>query len=205
VQRGRYIAFEGPEGCGKSTHARSLARDLDAVLTREPGGTSIGTRLRGIVLDPAVEGMSPRAEALIMAADRAQHVDEVIRPALDAGRHVVSDRSVWSSLAYQGVARGLGLHDVRTVNGWAIDGEWPELVLFLDVDDALLAQRLQARTPDRIEKENGGFHQSVLDTFRSFAQSEERWVRIDATGPRDRTAAAIRAVIRERLGLEAGR
>lgn len=101
---GRYIAFEGVEGCGKSTHVQRLAAHLGAVVTREPGGTPIGTTLRAIMADPTNTHLSPRAEALMMAADRAQHLRELVLPALESGRHVVSDRTVYSSLAYQATA-----------------------------------------------------------------------------------------------------
>ncbi|MFM8722166.1 MAG: dTMP kinase, partial [Acidimicrobiaceae bacterium] len=102
---GKYIAFEGLEGCGKSTHVKRLATRLNAVMTREPGGTVVGSMLRNILIDPANTNLSPRAEALMMAADRAHHIAELVSPSLQAGRHVVSDRSVFSSLAYQGYGR----------------------------------------------------------------------------------------------------
>ena len=105
----RYIAFEGLEGCGKSTHVTRLATALGAVATREPGGTTIGASLRATMIDAANTMLSPRAEALLMAADRAQHLDELVTPALQRGQHVVSDRSAYSSLAYQGYGRQLDL------------------------------------------------------------------------------------------------
>ncbi len=120
-----YIAFEGPEGTGKSTHAALLADALGAVLTRETGGTAIGERLRRILHDNEVDNLEWRAEALITAADRAQHVAEVVIPALRSGRTVVSDRSVYSTLAYQGYGRGLDLDELRTINDWAVQGVWP--------------------------------------------------------------------------------
>ena len=130
---GRYIVFEGSEGCGKSTHASRLAEHLDAILTRETGGTAIGQRIRAILHDTSVTNLAHRAEALLAAADRAQHIEEVVAPALAAGRHVVSDRSVYSTLAYQGYGRGLPLDDVRHINEWAVAGHWPDLVVLLDV------------------------------------------------------------------------
>ncbi|MEY4606446.1 MAG: thymidylate kinase, partial [Actinomycetota bacterium] len=129
---GRYIALEGSEGCGKSSVAARLADTLGAVLTRETGGTAIGQRIRGILHDTEVGDLSYRAEALLAAADRAQHLHQVVRPALAAGRHVVSDRSVYSSLAYQGYGRQLPLDEVRQLNDWAVDGLWPDLVVLLD-------------------------------------------------------------------------
>ncbi len=130
---GRYIAFEGPEGCGKSTHAERLGAELDAVVTREHGGTRIGQLIRGILADPGNTDLTDRAEALLIAADRAQHLEQLVEPSLAAGRHVVSDRSVFSSLAYQGYGRGLPLDTIRSINEWAIAGRWPELVILLDV------------------------------------------------------------------------
>ncbi len=129
------MALEGAEGSGKSTQAALLAEALDAVLTRETGGTPVGARLREILHDTTVTDLADRAEALITAADRAQHVVHVVHPALAAGRVVVSDRSVHSTLAYQGYGRGLDLAELRQINDWAIDGLWPERVILLDVAD----------------------------------------------------------------------
>ena len=130
-----YIAFEGAEGCGKSTQARKLAEAIGAVSTQETGGTAIGRRLREILHDTSVTYLDDHAETLIVAADRAQHLAEVVRPALAAGRHVVSDRSVYSSLAYQGYGRGLPVDEVRTINAWAVGDSWPDLVVLLTVPD----------------------------------------------------------------------
>ena len=138
-----YIAFEGAEGCGKSTQAALLADALGAVLTRETGGTPVGARLREILHDTTVTDLDDRAEALITAADRAQHIVHVVRPALAAGRLVVSDRSVYSTLAYQGYGRGLDLDELRRINDWAIGGLWPERVILLD------APHGRARRPDQ--------------------------------------------------------
>ena len=124
---GRYIAFEGVEGCGKSTHVKRLAAHLDALVTREPGGTVIGTTLREIMANTANTHLSARAEALLMAADRAQHLHELVVPTLESGRHVVSDRSVYSSLAYQGYGRQLDLSQLRQFNDFAINSRWPDL------------------------------------------------------------------------------
>src|SRR3954471_9282653 len=120
-QHGRYIAFEGAEGCGKSTHAARLAAALGAVLTRETGGTDIGRRVRDMLHDTGNTPLSHRAEAPLAAADRAQQLEPVVVPGLHAGRHVVSDRSVFSTLAYQGHGRGLPLDDLRRINDWAVD------------------------------------------------------------------------------------
>lgn len=202
MSTGRYIAFEGAEGCGKSTHAARLAEALGAVLTRETGGTAIGRRIREILHDTSVTDLSHRAEALLAAADRAQHLDEVVNPALLAGRHVVSDRTVYSTLAYQGYGRGLPLDDVRRINDWAVDGRWPELVLLLDAPTEVLERRMRGRQLDRFEQEDAGFHERVRNGFREMAAQEaDRWVVIDGAADVDTVAAAIRNAVRDRLGL----
>src|SRR5207253_5726023 len=145
VTRGRLIAFEGGEGSGKSTQAARLAHRLGAVLTSEPGGTAVGARIRGIVLDPGVTFLDARAEALLMAADRAQHVAEVVEPALAAGTDVVTDRLVGSSLAYQGYGRGLDVDQLRRLSMEAAGAVEPDLVILLDVSPAVAAERLQDR------------------------------------------------------------
>ena len=144
MSRGRFIVFEGGEGSGKSTQAARLAARLDALLTHEPGGTAVGTRLRELMLSPETERLDDRAEALLMAADRAQHVSEVIEPALRQGRHVVCDRYIGSSVAYQGYGRGLDPDMVRAVSGWAAAGLWPDLTVLLSVPDEVAAARIGA-------------------------------------------------------------
>jgi dTMP kinase len=197
----RYIALEGAEGCGKSTQATRLASALDGVLTRETGGTAIGQRIRAILHDTTVTDLSWRAEALLTAADRAQHLDQVVRPALAAGRHVVSDRSVWSSLAYQGFGRELPIDEVRRVNDWAIGGCWPDLVVLLEIDAEEQAQRMAGRELDRFEQAGDEFHRRVVDGFRAMAAADPvAWVVVDAGGSPDDVHDAIRAVVRERLG-----
>jgi dTMP kinase len=199
--RGRFIAFEGGEACGKSTQAALLADALGAVLTREPGGTAIGARLRELVLDPATEGMTPRAEALVMAADRAQHVAEVVEPALSAGRHVVTDRFAGSSIAYQGHGRGLPVEEVRGISLWATGGVWPDLVVLLDVPAEVADRRLGAAR-DRMESEPSAFHAAVMEGFRAQAAAEpERWAVVDGTGTIEAVAAAVRRITTERLQL----
>jgi dTMP kinase len=202
MTRGRYIAFEGSEGCGKSTHAATLAAALDAVLTRETGGTAIGRRIREILHDTSVTNLSSRSEALLAAADRAQHIAELVGPALSSGRHVVSDRTVYSTLAYQGYGRGLPLDDIRSINDWAVQGVWPELVLLLEVPVEVVERRLQKRQLDRFEQEDREFHQRVREGFRAMAEADpEHWVLIDATLDKPVVAEAIRTAVRDRLGL----
>lgn len=199
---GKYIAFEGLEGCGKSTHVKRLATRLDAVMTREPGGTVVGTMLRNILIDPANTSLSPRAEALMMAADRAQHISELISPSLAAGRHVVSDRSVFSSLAYQGYGRQQDLAELKRLNDWAIAGVWPELVIYIEVPTELLLERLKKRELDRFEREDGEFFRRVAAGFTQMAaQDPKRWLVIDGTPAKDDLEKIIAAGVHERLGI----
>ncbi|MGA0269287.1 MAG: dTMP kinase [Ilumatobacteraceae bacterium] len=197
-----YIAFEGPEACGKSTQAHRLAESIGAVLTRETGGTDIGAQLRSILHNVDTIGLDDHAETLIVAADRAQHLAEVVRPALERGEHVVSDRSVYSSLAYQGYGRGLPVDDVRRINEWAIGSTWPDLVILLETDDATLERRMNERELDRIEQAGSDFHRRVREGFAEMAAADPtRWYVIDASTPADETAATIRKVVSERLGI----
>lgn len=199
---GRYIALEGAEGCGKSTHASRLAAALGAVLTRETGGTEIGRQIRSILHDTAISNLSHRAEALLAAADRAQHIEEVVAPALAAGRHVVSDRSVYSTLAYQGFGRGLSLPEVRSINEWAVNGHWPELVLLIDAAPEVLERRMRGRQLDRFEREGEKFHERVRVGFRRMAIAEPHlWAIIDGSQSLEAVAADIRATVHDRLGL----
>lgn len=193
------IAFEGGEGTGKSTQAARLAERLDAVLTREPGGTAIGGRIRALVLDPGNEEMGDRAEALLMAADRAQHVAEVIRPALAAGRTVVTDRFAGSSLAYQSYGRGLPLDEVEWLSRWATDGVWPDLVVLLDVPEAIAEARLGDER-DRMEEVGDGFHQRVVAGFLSLAGADpDRWVVVDGAGEVDDVAERVWVAVQRAL------
>lgn len=197
-----YVALEGPEGCGKSTQARAVAAALDAVLTRETGGTPVGERLRGILHDVSVVDLDPRAEALMIAADRAQHLATVVRPALSAGRHVVSDRSVYSSLAYQGYGRGLPVAEVRAINDWAVRGTWPDLVVLLEVPPEVLAARMRERDLDRFEREHDAFHERVADGFAELAAADpDRWVTIDAIEDPDVITRHILDAVAQRLGV----
>ena len=185
-QGGLFIAFEGGEGTGKSTQAKRLAdalssRGYDVVLTFEPGATTLGRQMRQLLLDPANTQMAPRTEAMLYAADRAQHVGEVIRPALESGAIVITDRYVDSSLAYQGGGRTLDLAEVRRLSQWATDGLTPDLTVLLDVDPAVGLER--ATGPgDRLEAETLAFHQRVRAAFLDLArQGRERYFVIDVT------------------------
>jgi len=197
--RGRFIALEGGEGSGKSTQAKRLATALDAVATFEPGDTSLGAAIRAVLLDPATALLDDRAEALLMAADRAQHVVQVIRPALDSGRHVVCDRFSASSIAYQGYGRGLAPERVAELSAWATGGLEPDLTLLLDVPTEVAATRLST-TLDRFEGAGEDFHRRVIEGYRILA-AHPAWVVIDGTGTIDEVAVAVRAAVRDRLEL----
>jgi dTMP kinase len=183
MARGRLIAFEGGEGCGKSTQAARFAARTGALLTREPGGTPLGEALRILVLDhgegPAFDA---RAETLVMLAARAQHVAEVVAPALGAGRLVVTDRFSHSTLAYQGYGRGLDVEELRGMCTWAAQGIWPDAVVLLEVSPEVAASR-RNREADRLESAGRDFHDRVAAGFRELvADDPERWLVADGSG-----------------------
>lgn len=197
-----YIVFEGGEGCGKSTQAALVAERIDALRTREPGGSPLGAELRRLLLEAVDYEVSPRAEALMMAADRAQHLREIVLPALADGRHVVSDRSVYSSLAYQGGGRELGLEAIRTINDWAVYGRWPDIVVYLRVDRSIAVERLD-RSLDRIEKEDEGFHNRVASAFDLLASAEpDRWIVVDGARPVEEVSAEVWERLEPRLSAD---
>ena len=201
MTRGRLLVLEGGEGCGKSTQASILADRLGAVLTREPGATEVGERIRALVLDPASADLDARAEALLLAAARAQHVAEVIRPALEEGRHVVSDRFTGSLLAYQGYGRGLPLDDLRSLSDFATGGLDADLVVLLDLPPAVAAERRGAQ-PDRMEAAGDAFHERVRHGFAALAGAEPgRWAVVDAGGSPGEVAERVWAVADSRLHL----
>jgi len=209
---GVLIAFEGGEGAGKSTQVRRLqewltGEGLVARGTFEPGATPSGGRIRAIVLDPASAGLSARSEALLYAADRAQHVHDVLRPALDAGEVVITDRFVDSSLAYQGAGRTIPMDDVRSISRWATQGLQPDLTVLLDLPPEVGLARARGRAAaDRLESESLDFHQRVRRTFRALAEAEpDRYLVLDARRSPDEIAAAIRtrvSVLLEGLPLQ---
>lgn len=196
---GRFIAVEGADGTGKSTQARLLAERLGALFTREPGGTPLGEQIRDLVLDPAGEAPVDRAEALLMAAARAQHVDLVVAPALAAGRDVVSDRYVASSIAYQGHGRGLGAGSVTEVNEFATGGLAPDLVVLIEVAAPVAGSRLgddREGELDRIEQAGDDLQGVVADAYRAMAIADpDRWVIIDGDGTVDEVAARVAATV----------
>ena len=196
---GRFIAVEGADGTGKSTQARLLAERLGALFTREPGGTPLGEQIRDLVLDPAGEAPVDRAEALLMAAARAQHVDLVVAPALAAGRDVVSDRYVASSIAYQGHGRGLGAGSVAEVNEFATGGLAPDLVVLIEVSAPVASSRLgddREGELDRIEQAGDDLQGVVADAYRAMAMADpDRWVIIDGDGTVDEVAARVAGTV----------
>ena len=200
--RGRLIALEGIDGSGKSTHARLLADAIGALLTAEPGATPLGETLRKLLLDPGLPPVSERAEALLMAADRAQHVAEVVLPALEAGKWVVTDRFSASTLAYQGYGRGLDLAEMRRLVTWAAAGVVPDLTVVLDVDLAVARRRLHLGDAevDRLEGLDVGFHERVRAGYLALAEADPgTWAVLDGSGDVDAVARSVMAVVVERL------
>ncbi len=195
---GLFIAFEGGEGAGKSTQVHRLADSLKAaghevVVTFEPGATAIGARLREVLLDRSSSALAPMSEALLYAADRGQHVSDVVRPALERGAIVITDRYVDSSIAYQAGGRQLPIGDVRRLSTWATGGLRPDLTVLLDIPPEIGLSRLTGPA-DRLESEKLEFHQRVRRTFLDLAsQSRERYVRIDATLTADQIFAVVLA------------
>ncbi len=202
---GLFVTFEGPEGGGKSTQARLLADFLEAqgyrvVLTHEPGGTSIGDQIRRVLLDRANRAMHPRTEVLLFQASRAQHVEELIRPALAQGYIVLCDRFADSTLAYQGYGRGEDVAELRALIAYATGGLQPDVTLWLDlpVEDGLARIRPDQR--DRLDAETLAFHRKVRAGYAQLAAAEpQRWVRIDAAAPTAQVQQAIRAALQPRL------
>ena len=193
------MVLEGGEASGKSTQAALLADSTGALLTREPGGTPTGERLRALLLDPALPPLSPRAELLLLLAARAQHVAEVIEPALSAGIDVVCDRFTGSTLAYQGYGRELDLGDVSAMAEWAEGGVTPDRVVFLRVSPAVVAARRGARGGlDRMEGEGAAFFARVDCGFIALAAADpQRWRVVDGEGSPAEVAARVRAAAGE--------
>jgi dTMP kinase len=203
---GVFIAFEGGEGAGKSTQVRRLQEwltneGLVARATFEPGATPSGAGIRQIVLDRTHTGISSRSEALLYAADRAQHVHDVLRPALDAGEVVITDRFVDSSLAYQGAGRTIPLDDVRMLSRWATEGLRPDLTILLDLPPEVGLARARGRAlADRLESESLDFHQRVRQTFVALAEADpDRYLVVDARQSTEEIAAIIRVRVAELL------
>ena len=203
--RGLFVTLEGPDGSGKSTMISLVGqylaeRGIDHVITREPGGTSIGEKIRGIIIDRDNSKMGAETEALLFAASRAQHVHEKILPSIEAGRVVVCDRFLLSSLAYQGVGRGLGIQEVKAVNEFGLRGITPDLILFFHVDPEVTLLRKTKEGGDRLEEEGGAFHREVYQGYMNLLKMyPENIVTIDAEKPIDevyaQTIAALKRVL----------
>ncbi len=199
---GVFVVFEGGEGAGKSTQAHLLVDHLsmggrEVINTREPGGTPTAEAIRSILLDRAHAGLDARSEALLFAAARAAHVKDLIRPALDRGAVVVCDRFIDSSLAYQGVARGLGVKVISELSAWATDGLVPDMTVLLDVPEELgLARAKRESIVDRIEGESAQFHSEVRKAFLDLAAADpQRYLVLEAGQPVAQTAREIAMVV----------
>jgi len=195
ANRGCFIAFEGGEAAGKSTQEALLAARLveagrEVVRTREPGGTPAGEAIREVVLNPRFTGLDARAEALLFAASRGDHAAQVIRPALRRGAIVVCDRYVDSSIAYQGVGRGLGIERIRELSMWATHSLVPDLTVLLDIDPAIGLSRVT--NPDRLESESLDYHRAVRQAYLDLALAEpHRYLVLDGAGAREQVADRI--------------
>lgn len=198
--RGRFVVFEGGEGSGKSTQAAMLAERGDGLLTHQPGATALGVELRSLLLHRGDVDLDDRAEALLMAADRAQHVSEVIEPALADGVDVVCDRYIGSSIAYQGYGRGLDVDIVRAVSGWAVGGLWPDVVVWLRVPESTARARLGGAR-DRIEGAGVEFHRRVERGFAEQAADDaDVWVEVDGAGSIEQVAERVLDAVESVLG-----
>ena len=203
-KRGFFVAFEGGEGAGKSTQVRLLADALsdlghEVVTTFEPGDTAVGRQLREILLGHQTGEIDPRTEALLYAADRAEHVASVVAPALDRGAVCITDRYIDSSIAYQGAGRTLEPAEIESISKWATGELWPHLTVLLDVDPAIGLTRFD--TPaDRLEAEPLAFHQRVREHFLALsAKSPERYLVLDATASVDVVFGAVREAVQRQL------
>ena len=201
MTRGCFIVLEGADATGKSTQARLLGERLESFdrksfVTREPGGSDRGERIRDLLLHDHAH-LDPRAELLLMLADRAHHVSDVVRPHLEAGEIVVCDRFTPSSLVYQGIARGFGVETVERMCEWAADGLVPDLVVVIDVPDQIAVLR-RDEGADRMEQAGAEFHQAVRDGYRMLAPLYE-WAVVDGSGTIEQVAELVWAEVRDVL------
>ena len=193
--RGFFVVFEGGDGAGKSTQVQKLTQKLEplnetVVLTREPGGTELGKKIREILLDQDEFEVTPRMEALLFAADRSINMSQNIKPALEKGNVVIADRHIDSSIAYQGVGRGLGADTIEDISRWAVQGIVPDLTVLLDVDANTGQSRLESK--DRLDRESAEFHTKVNQAFRDLSKADpDRYIVIDASKPIDEIADLV--------------
>ncbi|MBC7998345.1 MAG: dTMP kinase [Leptolyngbya sp.] len=198
--KGSFITLEGPEGAGKTTQLKLLSRQLDQIgckhiVTRDPGGTSLGKQIRRILLNPENPVM-PMTELLLYQADRAQHVDELIRPALDAGTLVLCDRYIHSTIAYQGYARGIDFDLIDKLNQMATGGLMPEITILFDIDSSAGLGRLHPGGHDRLEREAIEFHHKVRKGYNELAKRDpEKWAVIDASKPLSVVQEELRGIL----------
>ncbi|WP_028307155.1 dTMP kinase [Desulfitibacter alkalitolerans] len=204
--RGIFITMEGPDGSGKSTQAKRLfeylrGKGYNVVLTREPGGTSVGEQIRNILLNPDNSELGFKTEVLLYAASRAQHLEEVIIPALKEGKTVISDRFVDSSIAYQGYGRSLNLPLVVEINRLVVENYMPDLTILLDlpVEVGLERIRKKQKSMDRLEQEAISFHEQVYHGFKKLAFNEKRIKTVSADGSEDMIFAHIVKMVEEKL------
>ena len=207
MSRGIFITMEGPDGSGKSTQISLLREYLekegyDVIITREPGGTRISEDIRGIILNPEYKEMSSVTEMMLYASARSQLIAEVIGPAIDSGKAVISDRFVDSSLVYQGMARGLGIEKVFEINKVAIGDYMPDVTFMLDLPaETGIARKKDQKELDRMEQESLDFHRSVADGYRQMAaRFPDRIKTIDATLPIEEICGIIKGRVKELLG-----
>ena len=203
MKKGQFITFEGPDGSGKTTVSTAVCQRLKEEgypvrYTREPGGSAIAEAIRDIILDPENTGMDARCEALLYAASRRQHLTDIVLPCMEQGIHVICDRFLDSSIAYQGYARGIGAQEVLAINQFAIDNVMPVKTVFLNVPAQLGLERIKAnrRETDRMDQESVAFHQAVYDGYQKVvADNPDRMIVIDAGNPLEEVIeAAYRAV-----------
>ena len=207
--KGYFVSFEGPDGAGKSTVLKEVLAEIapqlktQYLVTREPGGSKIAEKIRDIILDPANDKMDPKTEALLYAAARSQHVEEIIKPAINEGKVVFSDRFVDSSLAYQGQGRDLGIAKVKQINDFATDKLDPDLTFFLDIAPEIGLSRIKKLGPaqeDRLEQEDIAFHQKVYEGFlKVIKMYPDRFVVINATQPIDQVVKQVVTELKQRL------
>ncbi|MEK4227877.1 dTMP kinase [Solibacillus sp. FSL H8-0538] len=204
-----FITFEGPEGAGKTSvlkiiHERLKENNIDVLMTREPGGIEIAEKIRGIILDPAHTNMNERTEALLFAAARAQHFFEKVVPALEAGQHVLCDRFIDSSLAYQGFARGLGVDEVLSINQFAIGQRLPDLTILFDLAPEIGLARIQAGRVEeinRLDEEGLAFHKQVRAGYKEAVRRYPERIRIiNAEQPMDNVVEDVWSILSEVLG-----